>query len=47
VSIDGADRTARIDTGNTLCERTGAAAVYRVGKIVVMWRPRAQQGEEG
>ena len=47
VSIDGADRTARIDTGNTLCERTGAAAVYRVGKIVVMWRPRPQQGEQG
>lgn len=43
VSIDAADRSARVATGDTLCERTGAAAVYRVGKVLVMWRPRPQE----
>jgi RNA-binding protein len=40
VRIGGDDRADRIATGDELCERTGAAAVHRVGKILILWRPR-------
>lgn len=40
VRVGGTDREARERLGDELCERTDAAAVQRVGKIVVLWRPR-------
>ena len=40
VRIGSEDRADRVATGDELCERTGAAAVHRVGKIVILWRPR-------
>ena len=40
VRIGGDDRERRIATGDELCTRTGAAAVHRVGKILILWRPR-------
>jgi RNA-binding protein len=40
VKIGGDDRAERVAVGETLCERTGAAAVHRVGKVVILWRPR-------
>ena len=40
VRIGSDDRADRVATGDALCERTGAAAVHRVGKILILWRPR-------
>ena len=40
VRINAADRTERVALGDTLCARTGAAAVDRVGKILILWRAR-------
>jgi RNA-binding protein len=39
VKIAG-ERTERAATGDELCARTGATAVHRVGKILILWRPR-------
>jgi putative YhbY family RNA-binding protein len=43
VRIDGEDREARVAIGDDICARTDATAVQRVGKILVLWRPRAQE----
>jgi putative YhbY family RNA-binding protein len=40
VRLAGADRQAREELTSTLCDRTGAAAVQNVGRILVLWRPR-------
>jgi len=40
VRIEGDARDARQAAGDAICERTGAAAVQRVGKVLVLWRPR-------
>ena len=40
VRLAGADRDARETLVETLCARTGAVAVQRVGRVVVLWRPR-------
>jgi putative YhbY family RNA-binding protein len=42
VRIDTADRDERAAIGEAVCAGTGAAAVHRVGKILIMWRPRPQ-----
>ena len=34
------DRDNRAATGDELCARTGATAVHRVGKVLILWRPR-------
>jgi RNA-binding protein len=39
VKIAG-ERNDRAATGDELCARTGATAVHRVGKILILWRPR-------
>jgi RNA-binding protein len=33
-------RDERAARGDELCARTGATAVHRVGKILILWRPR-------
>lgn len=38
ISVD--DRAARVAAGDDLCARTGATAVHRVGKVIILWRPR-------
>ncbi len=38
VGVD--DREKRVAMGDELCARTGAAAVHRVGKVLILWRPR-------
>lgn len=43
VRIAGADRDAREALCDTLCERVDAAEVQRVGKILVLWRPRPSE----
>jgi RNA-binding protein len=40
VKIGVDDRAERIATGDDLCARTGATAVHRVGKVIILWRPR-------
>jgi putative YhbY family RNA-binding protein len=45
VRIAAADREAREALCRTICERTAAAAVQRVGKILVLWRPRPAEPE--
>ena len=47
VRILGDDRDARQALGDALCERTDAAAVQRVGKIIVLWRPKPDKPEGG
>ena len=40
VRIDAADRAQRVSDGDSICARTGASPVHRVGKILILWRPR-------
>ena len=40
VRVGSDDRADRVATGEELCARTGAAAVHRVGKVLILWRPR-------
>jgi putative YhbY family RNA-binding protein len=40
VRLAGADRDSRQQLTDTLCARTGAAAVQSVGRVLVLWRPR-------
>ena len=40
VRVGTADRAERVALGDELCARTGATAVDRVGKILILWRPR-------
>jgi len=46
VKIGSDDRADRIASGDEICSRTGAVAVHRVGKVLILWRPRpaADQG---
>ncbi len=40
VKLAGADRDARAALGDAIVARTDAADVQRVGKILVLWRPK-------
>ena len=40
VKIGTDDRASRVALGDDLCARTGATAVHRVGKVIILWRPR-------
>ena len=40
VKIGTDDRANRAATGDEICARTGATAVHRVGKVIILWRPR-------
>lgn len=42
VRIGGDDREARVALGAELADATDAAVVHRVGKIIILWRPRPQ-----
>jgi RNA-binding protein len=42
VKINDAERDERVEIADTLATRTGAAIVQRVGKVVVLWRPRPE-----
>jgi RNA-binding protein len=42
VRIGSADREQRKTLGNEVAVKTDAAIVHRVGKIVILWRPRPQ-----
>ena len=40
VKIATDDREARVALGDDIAARTGATVVHRVGKVVILWRPR-------
>ena len=42
VRIPADDRNARVALGDEICARTGATAVHRVGKVLILWRRRAE-----
>jgi RNA-binding protein len=42
VKIGGDDRADRVALGDELCSRTGAAAVHRVGKVLILFRKRPE-----
>ena len=46
VKIGTDDRQLRVAIGNEICARTGAAAVHRVGKVVILWRPRPEEAAD-
>ena len=40
VKVGTDDRADRIAIGDEICTRTGATAVHRVGKVLILWRAR-------
>ena len=40
IKVNAPDRGERVAVGDEICTRTGAAAVHRVGKVLILWRPR-------
>jgi RNA-binding protein len=47
VRIGGADRDAREELCDAICARAGAAEVQRVGKVLVLWRPKPDAASAG
>lgn len=45
VKVNADDRADRVAVGDEICDRTGATAVHRVGKVVILWRPRPEEGQ--
>lgn len=45
VKID-ADRDTRETIGEEICAKTDAAPVQQVGKVIVLWRPTDEKGED-
>lgn len=43
VRIEGADRDARRAMCEAICARVDAAEVQRVGKVLVLWRPKPDE----
>ncbi len=46
VKLSAPDRDAREGLCDDICARTGAAEVQRVGKMLVLWRPRPESEPE-
>ena len=46
VRIGGVDRDAREELCDAICARADAAEVQRVGKVLVLWRPRPDQAAQ-
>jgi RNA-binding protein len=42
VRIDQPDREERVAIGDAFAKGTDAVAVHRVGKVLILWRPRPQ-----
>jgi RNA-binding protein len=40
VKVASDDREARVAVGDEICARTDATVVHRVGKVLILWRPR-------
>jgi RNA-binding protein len=46
VRVGAADRHDRAALAEALCARTDAAAVQQVGKVLVLWRPTPDAGDD-
>lgn len=46
VKVATGDRAERVAIGDEICARTDATAVHRVGKVVILWRPRPKDGPD-
>jgi RNA-binding protein len=46
VRVGGNDRHERAALGEDLASATGAAVVDRVGKVLILWRPRPAEAEK-
>jgi RNA-binding protein len=44
IKVNADDRADRIAVGDEICARTDATAVHRVGKVLILWRPRPESG---
>jgi putative YhbY family RNA-binding protein len=42
IAVD--DRAARIAIGDEVCARSAAVPPHRVGKVLILWRPRRNDG---
>ena len=42
VKVGSDDREARVAMGDEIAARTDATVVHRVGKVVILWRPRPE-----
>jgi RNA-binding protein len=45
VKIQGDDRELRKQLGDEIGQATDAAVVHRVGKVVILWRPKPEKEE--
>ena len=43
VKVTSDDRGERVTIGDEICARTDATAVHRVGKVLILWRPRPDE----
>ncbi len=46
VRVAGDDREARLQYAHTICNETGAALVQHIGKLLVLFRPKAEDAEK-
>jgi RNA-binding protein len=46
VKVNADDRHARQELCDTICTRADAAGVQRVGKVLVLWRPRPIEDQD-
>lgn len=42
VKVAAEDRRERVAIGDEICARTEATAVHRIGKVLILWRPRPE-----
>ena len=42
-----ADRDARDEMAEAICDRTDSAWVQQVGKVLVLWRPKPEESASG
>ena len=47
IQIDDDDRDARHAAADDIATRAGAASVQRVGKVIVLWRPKPDEPPPG
>lgn len=47
VRVTGDDRETRIQYAQEICEHVGAALVQHIGKLLVLFRPRADDADDG
>lgn len=46
VQLEGDDRAARQALADDICARTESASVQRVGKVLVLWRPKPDDQDD-